>query len=103
MSEIKWQKLSAKRKERLEQACQEYHNRKARISHPCGKFDNAGRWYPDKSIEEKDCCKSIRSPSRSYPYSMNLHCRSLDHVASLFEVDRSFLRKLAKSQNVNKS
>jgi len=102
MSEIKWQKLSAKRKERLEQACQEYHNRKARISHPDGEFDRGGRWYADET-EEQDCCKSIRNPSRSYPYSMNLHCRSLEHVASLFGVDRSFLRKLAKSQNVNKS
>ena len=100
MSEIKWQKLSAKRKERLDQACQEYFNRKARISHPDGEFDRGGRWYADET-EEQDCCKSIRNPSRSYPYSMNLHCRSLEHVACLFGVDRSFLRKLAKSQNVN--
>jgi len=32
-----------------------------------GTFDNASRWYPDAEIAEY--FKSIRSPSRAWPYS----------------------------------
>ena len=59
-----------------------YSARKARREHPCGKFDNAGRWYPSDS-EEQDCCKAIRQPSRAFPYSLMLHCRSKKHIAHM--------------------
>lgn len=32
-----------------------------------GRFDNASRWYPDEEIAEY--FRSIRSPSRAWPYS----------------------------------
>jgi hypothetical protein len=47
--------------------------------HPKGKFDSAGRWYPSNS-EVRDCCERIRSPSRRWPYSLMLHCRTAKHV-----------------------
>jgi len=56
--------------------------RKHRIRHPSGKFDNAKRWYPDE-MERCDCCEGIRSPSRSYPYSLMVHCRSTSHMSSV--------------------
>ena len=46
---------------------------------PLGKTDNGGRWYPDPE-EECSCCKSIRSPTRSYPWSLYKHCKSKKHV-----------------------
>ena len=67
-----------------------YLDRKNRLSHPEGTFDKGGRFYPDK-FEDRDCCKFIRSPSRSYPYSLMHHCRSIDHIANLYKKD---LKKL---------
>lgn len=43
-----------------------------------GKFDKAGRWYPDES-EERECCKPIRPPSRRFPFSLLSHTRTLKH------------------------
>ena len=49
-----------------------------RLEHPAGEFDNAGRFY---LVDVCDCCSSIRSPSRAYPYSHMVHARSVVHVA----------------------
>lgn len=45
-----------------------------RLEHPVGEFDNAGRFY---LTDKCDCCSSIRSPSRAYPYSHMVHGRSV--------------------------
>lgn len=63
-------------------AALEYYQRDMRYSHPDGKFDS-GKWYP-ADTESCDCCKSIRAPSRSYPFSFMTHCRTLKHVANLY-------------------
>ena len=74
---------------------QEYFDRQSRRSHPDGSFDKSGRWYPSEA-EECECCKSIRSPSRSYPYSYMTHCRSVEHVANLFGQDPKIIRAIVK-------
>ena len=76
-------------------AAQEYLNRRDRVTHPDGEFDKAGRWYPSGS-EECDCCSSIRVPSRAYPYSYMVHCRTAAHVANLFGVDVRDVRRAAR-------
>ena len=60
-----------------------YLDRQARLSHPHGAFDSAMRWHPDQE-ELRDCCNMIRSPSRAYPHSLMIHCRTLRHVAALY-------------------
>lgn len=65
----------------IQNAAKQYIRRQDRSEHPDGKFDNAGRWYPD-DIEELDT-DMYRSPSRAYPYSYMLACRSLEHIAKL--------------------
>lgn len=61
-----------------------YQKRKNREEYPQGRYDKAGRWYP--SDEGKcACCYGIRSPSRSWPYSLRDHCRTKKHVRSLVE------------------
>lgn len=35
--------------------------------HALGRFDSASRWYPDE--EAAEYFRSIRSPSRAWPYS----------------------------------
>lgn len=77
----------------LQIAVNEYQDRKDRITNPDGKFDNGGRWYP--SDEEKcKCCQSIRNPSARWPYSLIKHCRTITHVANLYNVSDKEMRKL---------
>lgn len=76
----------------LEQATIDYTSRKDRTSHPDGTFDKAGRFYPSDS-ETCSCCSGLRSPSRAYPYSLMLHCRTIKHVAHLHGVSPTELRK----------
>ena len=76
---------------KLDKAAREYLARQARESHPKGEFDNAQRFYPSQQ-EHQDCCDDIRPPSRTYPFSLIKHCRSIEHVANLFEVDVTELR-----------
>lgn len=79
----------------LDQAIQEYYNRRDRKSHPKGKFDGTKRWYPD-ATEERPCCSHIRSPSRRFPFSYMLHCRTIEHVANLYDVDPKVLGKAVR-------
>ena len=73
-------------------------NRKSRRTHPAGTFDNANRWYPTNE-EECDCCATIRSPSRAYPYSLMVHCRTAKHIANLNDISLIDLKKEIKKIN----
>lgn len=79
-------------RERIIEAAREYTKRKEREVHPDGEFDNAGRCYPSED-EELTCCNNIRTPSRSWPYSLLRHCRSLEHVTGLYGVLKNDVRK----------
>lgn len=77
--------------------------RQARIEHPEGSFDNAGRFYPS---DDEDCgvTSYIRSPSRSWPNSYMLACRSLDHCERLVDADHDdvlLLRRYFKTVEVS--
>jgi len=60
-----------------------------RRANPDGTFDQAGRWYPSVRC---DCCAEIRSPSRQWPYSLMVHCRTARHVAASTGYDLETLR-----------
>ena len=66
-------------------ALRRYQRRQARLEHPQGKFDKGGRWYPEGKDEE--VMGAVRSPSRSFPNSYNLACRSLAHCERLEDAD----------------
>jgi len=55
---------------------QVYAELQSRSINPSGKFDNAGRWYAENSD-----LISVRSPSRAWPYSQMLACRTKKYVA----------------------
>jgi len=55
-----------------------------REERPSGKTDNGNRWYPD-SEESCACCNRVRSPSRSWPWTLYKHCFSLEHREHLFK------------------
>lgn len=77
------------------EAAKELIDRKNRNRHPAGKTDNGGRWYPDDS-ERCECCAHIRTPSRAFPWSFMTHCRTSEHVANLYGVSVTDLRKCAR-------
>ncbi len=79
------------------EAFETWKRRQSRSEHPRGRFDNGGRWYPSDE-EWQPCCRGVRSPSRAYPYSYLTHCRSIEHVASLYGVDPAALRRLAAQE-----
>ena len=76
-------------------AALEYLQRKHRLSHPDGEFDNGGRFHLADE-ERRGCCSGIREPSRLHPYSEMAHGRSLRHVAKLFDADELDVRRLVK-------
>lgn len=78
----------------LETAAKCYLDRKARRTHPAGNLGKGGRWTPAPE-ERRSCCNDICRPSRAWPWTLNRHCRSLEHVAALFEVDALQLRRKA--------
>ena len=73
-------------------AVQEYLDRQVGVSQPDGRNDKAGRWYPSDA-EGRPCCDDIRSPSRRWPLSLFKHCKTLKHVAALYGVDVTELRR----------
>ncbi|TAH43647.1 MAG: hypothetical protein EYC69_02215 [Bacteroidetes bacterium] len=75
-----------------------YYKRLERSEHPTGRFDKAGRWFPEDE-EKCDCCFGLRAPSRAYPYSLMTHCRSINHIATLFSVDNSKMKSHIRSYN----
>ena len=74
-----------------------YAARQRRAVHPLGEFDSASRWYPYAKREHRSCCDRIRSPSRRWPYSLMLHCRTAKHVARLFSVPERDVLRAAKA------
>jgi hypothetical protein len=79
----------------IDLAAGEYLARRDRKTHPVGYFDASGRWEPSDK-ERQYCCSFIRSPSRAWPYSLMVHCRSFEHVAALHEVDELELKRSAR-------
>ena len=73
--------------------------RELRLHHPDGKFDEGGRFYPSEK-EVRDCCANIRAPSRAFPFSLMKHCRTIKHVAKLYDVTESEVK--AKAEVVRK-
>jgi len=51
---------------------------KDRQINPSGSFDSAGRWYADNSD-----LIDVRSPSRAWPYSQMLACRTKKYVSKV--------------------
>lgn len=80
-----------------------YEDLQSRKIHPAGKFDKAGRFYPS---EKFSCCSNIRSPSRAFPYSYMVHCRTLGHVCNqsgvLLADAKAVISQKKKNQNLIK-
>ena len=83
---------------RLQQIARECAALRDRRLHPDGEFDKAGRWYPSDA-EKCPQCDSMRSPSRAWPYSYMVHCRTINHVCAryrLAELETKIVKRLVK-------
>lgn len=69
-------------------------DRQTRKAHPDGTFDSAKRWEPSPA-EHCICCSSIRTPTRAWPFSLNKHCRGIEHVANLRGVHAEDIKSVA--------
>jgi hypothetical protein len=69
----------------------DYNALRERRRNPAGRFDQAGRWYP---AQRHSCCDRIRGPSRAYPYSYLVHCRTLEHVLHDHGADEEVRREV---------
>ena len=85
----------AKHQEKVAEAARRYLTLKSRTAHPHGTFDQKGRWYPSNE-ERQSCCHHISGPTRSYPYSLMVHCRTVEHVANTYGVDPRELRRAVR-------
>ena len=54
---------------------------------PSGHYDAAGRWYPDRLLEEHGCCEAIQ------PHSLKRHCLSIVHIANIYRIRPAVLRR----------
>ena len=81
--------------QRLERATSEYADRQERRAHPDGQTDKGGRWYPSAS-ESQPCCRDVRGPSRSFPWPYMRHCRTMRHLAQLYDVPEAALKKAGR-------
>lgn len=83
--------------DRMREVVRVYISLKNRKTNPDGSFDRKGVWWPS-ATERQPCCSKIRSPTRSYPYSLVKHCRTLEHVANTFGVDFDTVSKFMRSK-----
>lgn len=79
-------------------AAQVFILRRDRKANPEGWFDRAGRWYPSDD-ESCLCCCALRDPTRRWPYSLMLHCRTAKHVARLIGVGVKDLQCATKAMD----
>jgi len=73
-------------------AAREYVALQSRSTHPVGRFDAGGRWFPTVP-----CRCAVRAPSRSYPYSLLVHMRTAQHVAEVRGMTRARLLAAART------
>ena len=67
-----------------------YFRRKNREASPSGRWDGK-KWFPTER-ERQPCCEEVRRPTRSFPYSLLAHCKTIKHLAALHSVDEKRLR-----------
>lgn len=62
-----------------------FEGRKSRAVNPEGEFDKQGRWYPGVREDAAGSGSRTRYPSRAWPYSYMLRCRTREHSTILVE------------------
>lgn len=53
---------------------------------PMGIYAKSKIWYP-VPYEVRSCCQEMTPPMLSFPYAYQRHCRTIKHVAALFDLE----------------
>jgi len=76
--------------QKIMEAVKEYNRRKNGGFLP-GYTDKAGRFYSEPS-DVCECCKSIRTPTTAWPFSILHHCKTAKHIATLYGIEEKELK-----------
>jgi hypothetical protein len=76
---------------RVKHAVDAYYARKEGFIDPHGTRDNEGLWFPIAG-EYQSCCNNVMQPTPKNPNVLMRHCRSIQHVAKVYNVRPSDLR-----------
>jgi len=79
----------------LERAAEEFEGRQQHTRQPVGRYQGGQRWWPG-------CCVGLREPSYSWPNGLRNHCRTLGHIAELFDVLPEDLRRVVHEREATK-
>ncbi len=90
--------VSTEYSEALERAAEEFEGRQQHTRQPIGYYQGGQRWWPDETRERRWCCSGLREPSYSWPNSLRNHCRTLAHVAEVFQVLPEDLRRRVRER-----
>jgi len=86
--------ILSRSKDPTARAAVRYLRRRDRQEHPKGETDPGGRWWPDgtEHLDETE----YRTPSRKWPWSLMIACRTVKHCAALEGADIRETRRLSK-------
>lgn len=79
---------------RLESAVETFLRRESRSESPAGDWHD-GIWRPAPE-EERACCRAI-APAAANKQALEAHCRTIIHVATLFEVPATDLKRAVRA------
>ncbi len=79
---------------RIEQAVEAYLRRESRSESPLGDWQE-GIWRP-APLERRACCDEI-APAPGNKQALEAHCRTILHVAALFEVPATELKRAVRA------
>ncbi|SFQ13767.1 hypothetical protein [Tranquillimonas alkanivorans] len=74
-----------------------FYARKNRLSNPPGEFDKAGRF---DAAERTEAVKSVRAPSRAYPYPEMTAARTANHCAEVSGGVPLHVKRIAKAREL---
>lgn len=60
-----------------------YEARKNRVAHPEGRTGSGNRWHPSEREDQNGDGSCTREPSRAWPWSYMLRCRTRAHCKAL--------------------
>ncbi|HIE5648304.1 TPA: hypothetical protein ACXNQV_000098 [Stenotrophomonas maltophilia] len=94
-------KLKDSEREAAYNGAMKYRRRQERTEHPTGDFDKAKRFYPDEVESPGGIIeRTIREPSRAWPFSYMIACRSLAHCCHLEGADVRHARLVIKLHDI---
>jgi len=73
-----------------------FYDRRRRLAHPPGQWDQAGRWWAQ---ERTPAVEEARTPSRAHPLTQNQAARTAAHCADVWQAPRLlYVKRIARAR-----